>query len=112
MAKDRNIPKKTRSRPYEPWSGDCERFGNHRRRMAAEHEVIPPRVLYKRKKTKKVVLIATPTHNPKPRWWMRKNEYVWGRYERVRDANKALTALKKKKGWWYSYYSFRIEDRR
>lgn len=95
MAKDRNIPKKTRFQHYRNYSAECERFSNHKRRMGAEFEVTPPKQHYRRKKKKPISLVVQ-------KWWFGK-DYVLGRYERIEDAMKAKKAFEKQ-GWYQRWY--------
>jgi len=109
MAKDRNIRKKTRFNPYKSWEGDCESFSDASRRQFAEEQVDPPRNRHIRKKKKLIFIMATAYGTPK--WYMPKGAWRIGKYEKMRDAEKALETMQNKR-WPGDFYELRIEDRR
>lgn len=109
MAKDRKIAKKTRFRPYQNWCSSCEKHSDHVRRQSAEYAVHPPRYQHRRKKKKPFAVIAVPLGTP--RKYTPKSAWVYNRYERKSDAEKALKVLRRKR-WPGKFYELRIVDTR
>jgi len=102
--------KKQKRTPYVGYklARDGEDHSNYKRRT--EHELELNKTSRIRKKKKRIVIQAKSKPG-KSWWWGRHGWFVWSKYEKMRDAENAISVLRKKR-YTGDTYNFRIVDKR
>ena len=99
-----NYKRKKRRQRKIGWTSDGRL---HSRNRDAQTQLLT-KTKYKRAKLKKITILAKRKPNA-PKWFSDEDGwFVWKRYEKQKDADNALKALRIRQGYYHSYYDFKI----